>query len=41
MARPVPKESVDTVAYPGIFSGGGGQQIQLRTEDTENGVLGT
>jgi hypothetical protein len=29
-----------TVAYPGIFSGGGGQQIQLRTEDRENRKLG-
>jgi hypothetical protein len=28
-----------TVAYPGIFSGGV-QQIQLRTEDKENGDLG-
>jgi hypothetical protein len=30
-----------TVAYPGIFSGWGGglQQIQLRTEGTENGDL--
>jgi hypothetical protein len=32
-----------TVVYTGIFSGGGGggvQQIQLRTEDRENGDLG-
>ena len=29
-----------TVAYPGIFFGGGFQQIQLRTEDTEDGDLG-
>ena len=31
-----------TVAYPGIFSGGGGgvQQIQLRTEDRDDGDLG-
>jgi len=31
-----------TVAYPGILVGGGGevQQIQLRTEDTEKGDLG-
>jgi hypothetical protein len=30
-----------TVAYPAIFSGGGGvQQIQLRTEGRENGDLG-
>ena len=29
-----------TVAYPGIFFGGGVQQIQLRTEDGENGDLG-
>ena len=30
------------VAYPGIFFGGGerGQQIQLRTEDRENGDMG-
>ena len=29
------------MAYPGIFFGGGGfQQIQLRTEDRENGDLG-
>jgi hypothetical protein len=29
-----------TVAYPGILFGGGVQQIQLRTEDRENGDLG-
>jgi len=29
-----------TVAYPGIFFGWGVQQIQLRTEDRENGDLG-
>jgi len=30
------------VAYPGIlFGGGGGQKIQLRIEDRENGDLGT
>jgi hypothetical protein len=28
------------VAYPGIFFGGRGQQIQLRTEGRENGDLG-
>jgi hypothetical protein len=28
------------VAYPGILFGGGVQQIQLRTEDRENGHLG-
>ena len=28
------------VTYPGIMSGGGVQQIQLRTEDRENGDLG-
>jgi len=28
------------VAYPGILFGGGVQQIQLRTEDGENGDLG-
>jgi len=28
------------VAYPGILLGGGVQQIQLRTEDRENGDLG-
>jgi hypothetical protein len=29
------------VAYPGILFGGGVQQIQLRTEDRENGDLGS
>jgi hypothetical protein len=29
-----------TVAYPGIFSGGGVQKIQLPTEGSENGDLG-
>ena len=29
-----------SVAYPGILFGGGVQQIQLRTEDKENGDLG-
>jgi hypothetical protein len=31
-----------SVVYPGIFFGGGGevQQIQLRTENRENGDLG-
>ena len=28
------------VVYPGIFFGGGGQQIQLRTEDRGDGDLG-
>ena len=28
------------VAYPGIFFRGGVQQIQLRTEDREDGDLG-
>ena len=28
------------VAYPGILFGGGVQQIQLRTEDRQNGDLG-
>ena len=28
------------VAYPGVLFGGGVQQIQLRTEDRENGDLG-
>jgi len=28
------------VVYPGILFGGGVQQIQLRTEDRENGDLG-
>ena len=28
------------VAYPGTLLGGGVQQIQLRTEDRENGDLG-
>jgi len=31
---------LQTVAYRGILFGGGGQQIQLRTEDRENGDLG-
>ena len=26
--------------YPGILFGGGAQQIQLKTEDRENGDLG-
>ena len=31
----------DAVVYPGILLGGGGfQQIQLRTEDRDNGYLG-
>ena len=30
----------EAVAYPGIFFLGGVQQIQLRTEDRENGDLG-
>ena len=34
------KDSFTAVAYPGIFFGGGVQQIQLRTEDRENGDLG-
>jgi len=29
-----------SVVYPGIFFEGGVQQIQLRTEDRENGDLG-
>jgi len=29
-----------SVAYPGILFGGRVQQIQLRTEDRENGDLG-
>ena len=34
-------ELLVSVAYPGILFGGGGvQQIQLRTEDRENGDLG-
>jgi hypothetical protein len=33
------EEPPETVAYPGIFFGGV-QQIQLRTEDRENGVSG-
>jgi hypothetical protein len=28
------------VAYPGILFGGGGQQIQLRTEGRDNGDVG-
>jgi len=31
---------IKSVAYPGIFFRGGGQQIQLRTEDREDGDLG-
>ena len=31
---------VVAVAYPGIFFVGGFQQIQLRTEERENGDLG-
>ena len=38
-ASPVGKILVP-VAYPGILFEGGGQQIQLRTEDRENGDLG-
>jgi len=30
----------NAVVYPGIFFGGGVQQIQLRTEDRENEDLG-
>jgi len=33
--------NVCAVAYPGILFGEGVQQIQLRTEDRENGDLGT
>ena len=36
-----PDDGLRAVAYPGIFFGGGVQQIQLRTEDRENGDLGT
>jgi len=32
--------TVSAVAYPGFFLGRGVQQIQLRTEDRENGDLG-
>ena len=32
--------SPEAVAYPGIFFVGGVQQIQLRTEDREDGDLG-
>ena len=35
----VDKASVNAVAYPGILFGGV-QQIQLRTEDRQNGDLG-
>ena len=35
------RELLVTVAYPGILFGRGGQQIQLRTEDRENGDLGS
>ena len=48
MFRPVNRSSSGhqsnkskVLAYPGILFGGGGvQQIQLRTEDRENGDLG-
>ena len=33
-------EAFSSVAYPGILFRGGIQQIQLRTEDIENGDLG-
>jgi len=33
------KKDIEAVAYPGIFFGGV-QQIQLRTEDREDGDLG-
>jgi hypothetical protein len=34
-------EGIEAVAYPGIlFEGGGVQQIQLRTKNSENGDLG-
>jgi len=32
---------IHSVAYPGILFWGGVQQIQLRTEDRENGDMGT
>ena len=32
--------TTQSVAYPGILFGGGVQQIQLRTEDRENGDVG-
>ena len=31
---------ITAVVYPGILFGGGGQQIQLRTEDREKADLG-
>ena len=34
------RTQLSTVAYPGILFGGGVHQIQLRTEDRENGDLG-
>ena len=41
ICRIVAAASMKAVAYPGIlFGGGGAQQIQLRTEDGENGDLG-
>ena len=33
-------DELQAVAYPGILFEGGVQQIQLRTEDRENGDLG-
>ena len=40
--RPIgrPKTRREAVAYPGILFGGGVQQIQLRTEDRDDGGLG-
>ena len=34
------RKQARTVAYPGILFWGGVQQIQLRTEERENGDLG-
>jgi len=40
-AHVITQEFYVTVAYPGILFGGEGvQQIQLRTEDRQNGDLG-
>jgi len=36
----IPIQHSAAVAYPGILFRGGVQQIQLRTEDRENGDLG-
>jgi len=39
VSKPQPNNTLSAVAYPEIFFGGV-QQIQLRTEDREDGDLG-